>query len=80
VWISWLSLKTKVDDFSSFGLKTGGFGFPGLVRKIGSYGLVIWASKSPRWFLGLALKTKRATVCRLRHKTDRRMKMARDTH
>ena len=33
-------------------------------------GLVIWASKSPRRFLGLGLKTKQASVCRLRHKTD----------
>jgi hypothetical protein len=36
----------------------GGGGFPGLGLKIGSSGLVIWASKSPRWFLGLGLKTK----------------------
>jgi hypothetical protein len=26
--------------------------------KTGSSSLVIWASKSPRWFLGLGLKTK----------------------
>jgi hypothetical protein len=38
----------------------GGGGFPGLSLKTGSYGLVIWASKSPRRFLGLGLKTKRA--------------------
>jgi hypothetical protein len=48
----------------------GGGGFPGLSLKIGSSGLVIWASKSPRRFLGLGLKTKWASVCRLRHKTD----------
>jgi hypothetical protein len=48
----------------------GGGGFPGLGLKTGSYGLVNWASKSPRWFLGLGLKTKQASVCRLRHKTD----------
>jgi hypothetical protein len=48
----------------------GGGGFPGLSLKIGSSGLVIWASKSPRQFLGLGLKTKWASVCRLRHKTD----------
>jgi hypothetical protein len=29
-----LSLKSKVDDFSHFGIKTGGFGFPGLGLKI----------------------------------------------
>jgi hypothetical protein len=45
--------------------------FPGLGLKTGSSSLVIWASKSPRRFLGLGLKTKWASVCRLRHKTDR---------
>jgi hypothetical protein len=49
----------------------GGVGFPGFGLKTGSFGLVIWASKSPRRFLGLGLKTKWALVCRLRHKTDR---------
>jgi hypothetical protein len=44
--------------FSSLGLKTG------------SSGLLIWASKSPRRFFGLDLKTKQASVCRLHHKTD----------
>jgi hypothetical protein len=48
----------------------GGGGFPSLGLKTGSSGLVIRASKSPRWFLGLGLKTKWALVCRLRHKTD----------
>jgi hypothetical protein len=48
----------------------GGGGFPDLGLKTGSSGLVIWASKSPRRFLGLCLKTKWASVCRLRHKTD----------
>jgi hypothetical protein len=48
----------------------GGGGFPGLGLKTGSSGLVIWASKSPRRFLGLGLKTKQASVCWLRHKTD----------
>jgi hypothetical protein len=48
----------------------GGGEFPGLGLKTGSFGLVIWALKSPRWFLGLGLKTKHASVCRLRHKTD----------
>jgi hypothetical protein len=42
----------------------------------GSYGLVIWTSKSLERFLGLGLKTKWTMVCRLRHKTDERMKMA----
>jgi hypothetical protein len=48
----------------------GGGGFAGLGLKTGSSGLVIWASKSPRRILGLGLKTKWASVCRLRHKTD----------
>jgi hypothetical protein len=33
---------------------------------------MIWTSKSPRWFVGLDLKTKQASVCRLRHKIDER--------
>jgi hypothetical protein len=36
--------------------------FPGLGLKTGNFGLVIWASKSSRWFLGLGIKTKQATV------------------
>jgi hypothetical protein len=44
--------------------------FPVLGLKTGSSGLVIWASKSPRRFLGLCLKTKQALVYRLRHITD----------
>jgi hypothetical protein len=48
----------------------GGGGFPSLSLKTGSSSLVIWASKSLRWFLGLGLKTKWASICRLRHKTD----------
>jgi hypothetical protein len=48
----------------------GSGGFPGLGLKSGSSSLVIWASKSPRQFLGLGLKTKYALFCRLRHKTD----------
>jgi hypothetical protein len=47
-----------------------GGGFPGLGSKTSSYGLMIWASKSPRWFFGLGLKTKQASVCQVRHKTD----------
>jgi hypothetical protein len=36
----------------------GGGGFSGLGLKTGSSSLVIWASKSPRQFLGLSLNTK----------------------
>jgi hypothetical protein len=48
----------------------GGGGFSGLGLKTGSSGLVIWASKSPRRFLGLGRKIKQVLVCRLRNKTD----------
>jgi hypothetical protein len=48
----------------------GGGEFPNLGLKTGSSALVIWVSKSLRHFLGLELKTKQASVCRLRHKTD----------
>jgi hypothetical protein len=66
----WFGLKTCGNSFLQLGLKTGGDGFSRFGLKIGSSGLVIWTSKSPRWFLGLGLKTKQASVCRLRHKTD----------
>jgi hypothetical protein len=50
-------------------------GFPDLGIKTDSCGLVIWPTKLPRRYLCLVLKTKRAIVCQLRHKTDERMKM-----
>jgi hypothetical protein len=55
-------------------------GFPYLGLKTNSCGLVIWPTKSQQQFLGLGLKTKWVVVCRLRHKTDGRMKTVRDTH
>jgi hypothetical protein len=65
------SLASKpVVDFLVEPQNQGGGGFLGLGLKTGSSGLVIWASKSPRRFLGLGLKTKWASVCRLHHKTD----------
>jgi hypothetical protein len=63
-------VETRSADFVVEPQNQGGGGFPGLGLKTGSFGLVIWASKSPRRFLGLGLKTKWASVCRLRHKTD----------
>jgi hypothetical protein len=57
----------------------GGGGFPSLDLKTDSFGLVIWASKSPRRFLGLGLKTKWSSIYRLHHKTDGG-RSARDTH
>jgi hypothetical protein len=66
-----LSLASKPTvDFLVEPQNDGGGGFPGLGLKTGNFGLVIWVSKSPRRFLGLGLKTKWASVCRLRHKTD----------
>jgi hypothetical protein len=47
-----------------------GRGFPGLGLKTGISGLVIWVSKSPRRFLGLGVKTKQTSICRLHHKID----------
>jgi hypothetical protein len=44
--------------FSSVCPQNRWLGFPGLGLKTGSSGLMIWASKSPRWFFGLGLKTK----------------------
>jgi hypothetical protein len=57
----------------------GGEGFPSLGLKTDSFSLVIWASKSPRRFLGSGLKTKCTSVCRLRPKTDGE-RLAHDTH
>jgi hypothetical protein len=51
----------------------GGGGFLGLGLETSSYSLVIYASKSPRRFLGLGLKTRWMMVCWLRLKTDGRM-------
>jgi hypothetical protein len=48
----------------------GGGVLPVLGLKSGSSGLVIWASKSLWWFLGLCLKTKWASICRLHHKIN----------
>jgi hypothetical protein len=72
----WFGLKTGGYGFSRFGLKTDGGGFSGLGLKTGNYGLVIWASKSQQRFLSLGLKTKWATICQLRDKTDGRMTTA----
>jgi hypothetical protein len=66
-----LSLASKPTvDFLVEPQNQGGGGFPGLGFKTDSSGLVIWASKSPRQFLGLSLKTKWALIYWLRHKTD----------
>jgi hypothetical protein len=53
-------------------------GFPVWASKRATL-VVIWASKSPRRFLGLDLKIKWARVCQLHHKTDEKMKTTQDT-
>jgi hypothetical protein len=65
-------LKTDGNSFLVEPQNQGGGGFPSWGLKTGSYDLVIWASKSPRRFLGLGLKTKQTLICRLRHKTEGR--------
>jgi hypothetical protein len=52
----------------------GGARFLGLGLKTDNYSLVIWALKSPRWFLCLGHKTKWMMVYRLLLKTDGRMR------
>jgi hypothetical protein len=65
-----LTLKLAV-DFLVEPQNQGGGGLLGLVLKTGSSALVIWVSKSPRWFFGLILKSKQVLVYRLHHKIDR---------
>jgi hypothetical protein len=48
----------------------GGAGFLSLGLKTDRFGLVIWASKSLRWFLSLGLRTKWTSICRLHCKID----------
>jgi hypothetical protein len=62
-WFLRFSLNTSGDGFLVEPQNQGGGGFPSLGLKTGSYGLVILASKSPRQFLCLGLKTKQASVC-----------------
>jgi hypothetical protein len=57
-WFLRFGLKIGGSGFLVEPQNQGGGGFFGLGLKTGSYGLVIWASKSPRWFLGLGLKIK----------------------
>jgi hypothetical protein len=78
-WFLWFGFKTGGDGFLVEPQNQGGGGFLGLGLKTDSYDLMIWASKSPRQFLGLGLKTMQVLVCRLRHKTDGRA-TAWDTH
>jgi hypothetical protein len=73
-----LTLKLAADFLVEPQNQDGGE-FTCLDLKIGSSDLVILTSKSPRWFLGLSLRTKQASVYRLRHKTNGGRSL-RDTH
>jgi hypothetical protein len=75
--VSGFGIKTRVDGFCRFDLKTDGFGFSGLWPKTGSFSLVSWSLKSLQPFLGLGLKTKWVVVCQLRYQTDGGMKTVR---
>jgi hypothetical protein len=75
----WVEPQTKVDGLSVLWHQNHCVGFPGLGLKTNSYDMVIWASKSLRQFLGLGFKTKRAMICRLRHKINGMMKTVRGT-
>jgi hypothetical protein len=72
-----LGLASKPRSMVSFGLtskpvatvlvlcpQNHSLGFPSLGLKNDNCGLVIWPTKSLRWFLGLGLKTKWEEVCR----------------
>jgi hypothetical protein len=67
-------MKTGGDGFLFEPQNQCGGEFLGLGFKTGSYGLVIWTSKSLRRFLGLGIKTKQASIFRLCHKTDGMMR------
>jgi hypothetical protein len=73
-----MHVKTRSAGFLVEPQNQGGGGFLGLGHKTDSYGLVIWASKSPRRFLNLCLNTKQTSIYRLHHKIDGRA-MAWDT-
>jgi hypothetical protein len=65
-----LTSKLSAVDFLVEPQNQGGGGFFGLGLETDSSDLVVWALKPPRQFLGLGLKTKWTSVCRLRHKID----------
>jgi hypothetical protein len=73
---TWRRREARVFRFS---LKTSGDGLSVVWPQNHYYDLVIWASKSPRWFLGLGLKTNGMRFVGLRLKIDGRVKMCEDT-
>jgi hypothetical protein len=68
--VSLFGLKTKIDSLLVVWPQNHWVMFLDLGLKTDSSGLMIWASKSLRWFLGLSFETKQASVCPLFHKTD----------
>jgi hypothetical protein len=68
--VSTVHVETRSVSFLVDPQNHGGGGILGLGLKTDSYGLVIWVLKSPRQFLSLCLKIKRASVYPLRHKTN----------
>jgi hypothetical protein len=66
IWAS----KPMATVYEWFDLKTTQTVFTGLTSKPVATVFSSLTSKSPRWFLGLDLKTKRTSVCWLRYKTD----------
>jgi hypothetical protein len=82
MYVFWFSLKTKVDGFSRFGLKIGGYGSCGLASKPLTWVSRFMPQNRQMWFGDLAhkiiatvfclgIKTKWAIVCRLRQKPMR---------
>jgi hypothetical protein len=54
--VSWFSLKTKVNGFSWFGLKTGGYGSCGLTSKPLAHVSQFGPQNRQLWFADLAHK------------------------
>jgi hypothetical protein len=72
-WFLWFGLKTGGDGFLVEPQNQGDGEFSCLGLKTDIYGLMIWVSKSLQRFIGLGLKIKQVSVCRLRQKTGGRM-------
>jgi hypothetical protein len=89
--VFWFSLKIKVDGFSRFGLKTGGYGSCGLTSKpLARVFLFVPQNRQMRFgdlghkitatFFWFGHQNQVAMIYRLPHKTDRMMKTAWNTH
>jgi hypothetical protein len=76
----WFGLKTTSMFSPGLALKPVAMVSSGLDLKIGSFSLVICASKSPSQILDFALKIKWDMVCQLCHKTNGMVKTVWDMH